>query len=284
MRPKTVRHAHLISAIAVGIVILFPSCSSKPKAPQKGTPAFYWQAATETSAAGDFVKTSEHLSKILKDENEFTTKAFIWKLVVGSGLAKGYMEYADAFDLGARNNKANALPLRRRASDFRTMANAAALEMAEYFAKFKDKYKDPELVFAFPYPNVSPAPVPQISKAGQGLLMPEEEIELGLKNVLKRAVLMATCGAVGAKEDVAKTQALFKAGEVKVPRNVFIEYMAKSLYDQAQLYSELKMNNPDRMKIFLTQAQAAIKSIPETKDTKELAKKIEEGLKRAKKG
>jgi len=283
MRPCKLVRAYPLSAVAVGIVILLTSCSSKPGPPQKGTPAFFWQAAIETSAAGEFVKTSEHLAKLLKTDNEFTTKAQIWKLVVDSGLSKGYMEYADAFELGARNNKANLAPLRKQASDLRTMANAVALETAEGFAKFKEKNKDAELIFAFPFPNVSPAPVPQIPKAGRGLIMPSDEIELGMKSVLKRAVLMATCAAVGAKEDVARTQNLFKAGEVKVPRAVFIEFMAKTLYDQAQLYSEMKLNNPDRMKIFLTQAQEAIKSIPETKDTKELAKKIDEELKRLQK-
>lgn len=283
MKPILFRASYLLGFIAIGALILSTSCSSGPKPPEKGTPAFYWQAAKETSAAGDFVKTSEHLSKIIKTDNEFTAKAMVWKLVVSSGLARGYMEYADAFELGARNNKANQMPFRKQANDLRTLANAVALETAEVFSQFKEKNKDAEVVFAFPFPNASPAIPPQLSKAGQGLMMQSEEIETGLQGMLKRSVLMATCAAAGAKEDVAKTEGLFKAGEVKVPRATFLQFMAKTLYDEAQLYSEMKLNNPERMKIFLTQAQEAIKSVPETKDTKELAKKIEESLKKVKK-
>jgi hypothetical protein len=258
------------------------SCSSGPAAPEKGTPAFYWQAAKETAAAGEYAKTLDHLSKIMKTENEFKAKAETWHMVLSSGMAKGYMELADAFDNGARANKGNQMQFRRQANDLRTTANGLALMFAESFGNFQEKNKDTEAVLAFPFPSASTAPVPLWVKASQGLAVQADELETGLKNNLKRTVLLATCEAAGAKGDVARTQQMFNAGEVKVPRATFVMAMANSLFEQAALYGPLKLNIPDKAKIFLARADEALKALPESKEGKELAGRIDAEKKKAK--
>ena len=66
-------------AIALSIAGLLAgagtSCSSGPQPPQPGTPAFFWAAAKETYRAGDFLKTSENLQRILATDNEFSARA-----------------------------------------------------------------------------------------------------------------------------------------------------------------------------------------------------------------
>ena len=61
-------------AIPVATAGLTFSCSSSA-GPQPGTPAYFWSAAKETFAASDYVKTSEHLDKILASDNEYTARA-----------------------------------------------------------------------------------------------------------------------------------------------------------------------------------------------------------------
>jgi hypothetical protein len=273
---------HFGEFIVVGLAALLASCSSGPQAPEKGTPAFYWQAAKETSAAGEYSKTLDHLSKIMKTENEFKAKAQYWHMVLASGMAKGYMELADGFDNGARANKTNQMPFRRQSSDLRTTANGLALMFAESFSAYQEKNKDTEAVLAFPFPSASTNPVPVWAKASQGLAVSSDELESGLKANLKRNVLLATCAAVGAKTDVAKTQQMFNAGEVKVPRAVFVTAMANAMYEEAALYGPLKLNIPEKTKIFLTRADEALKSIPESKETKELSLRIDAEKKKAK--
>jgi hypothetical protein len=262
--------------------MMLGSCASGPKAPEKGTPAFYWQAAKETSAAGEFEKTLDHLSKIIKTDNEFKAKAQYWHMVLASGMAKGYMELADGFDNGARANKTNQMPFRRQANDLRTNANGLALMFAESFASFQEKNKETEALLAFPFPSASTNPVPVWAKASQGLAVSAEELESGLKANLKRNVLLATCAAAGAKADVAKTQQMFNAGEVKVPRAVFVTAMANAMFEQAALYGPLKLNIPEKAKIFLTRADESLKTIPESKDTKELSLRIDAEKKKSK--
>jgi hypothetical protein len=210
----------------------------------------------------------------MKTENEYKAKAQYWHMVLASGMAKGYMELADAFDNGARANKTNQMPFRRQSSDLRTTANGLALMTAEAFTAYMEKNKDTDAVLAFPFPSASTAPVPLWAKASQGLATTSDEVEDGLKNNLKRNVLLATCSAAGAKDDVAKTQQMFNAGEVKVPRAAFVAAMVSALYDEAQLYGPMKLDIPDKMNIFLAKANEALKSIPETKETKELALRI----------
>ncbi len=68
------------------------------------TPDFYWSAARETWAAGDYLKTSDHLDHLLSSTNAYTARAIPWSLVLTAGtLAAGYMELADDYSAaGAR--------------------------------------------------------------------------------------------------------------------------------------------------------------------------------------
>jgi hypothetical protein len=267
-------------AVGLSVALLAAGCASGPRPPQKGTPAFYWQAALEAYNAGDFVKTNEHLSRITRTDNEYRTRAQAWQLVLASGLAKGYMEIADAFENGARQNKANPTPFRKQVSASRTAANSLALQVAETFKDFQEKNKDGEVVLAFPFPAVSPAPVPQLVKAGAGMMVPPEELAIAEKRATQKAVLMTTCRVAGAPEDVARTQELFKAGEVKIPRAQFVTAVASSLYDQGQLYSRTKLDQPERMKLFYVNALDAMKTVPESKESKALVAKLQSELKK----
>ena len=102
-------------AIVVATAGMNFSCSSTTApAPEKGTPAYSWAAAKETFAANDYVKTTEHLDKLLADENEFTARALPWSLILTSGTAAGYAELADNYELGGRLNKSDPTAFRRR--------------------------------------------------------------------------------------------------------------------------------------------------------------------------
>ena len=74
MRAKT----YLFLTTTLTLIVLLAACSSGPSAPEKGTPAFYWNAAKETYAAADYNKTLEHLGNLLKTDNEFKAPALPW--------------------------------------------------------------------------------------------------------------------------------------------------------------------------------------------------------------
>ena len=120
---------------------------------------------------------------------------------------------------------------------------------------------------------------PGMNKIGTGAIPSADVLEDVRKQHLKTGVVQAACRAVGAAEDSAKAENLFKAGAVQVPREVFLLAMAGALQETGQLFSRTKLDDPDRLKLFNTRALETLKSLPETKETTALNNKIQKTLK-----
>ncbi len=262
--------------LSANLILL--SCSSS-NAPEPGTPGFYWAAAKQTYAAGDYQKTSENLGNILSGQNEYVARAQPWALVLTSGMAQGYMDLAEAFDAGSHANRAQTTNFHRQVNTYRTSANTLALQFAETFSKFPAK--DPNVDLEFAYPTGSPTEDLLLDKVRGGAWPRESDLDTVQKRAIERAVLLATCRAVGAKNDPAKALELLKGGDAKVPSGTFIAAMAAALFEQSQLYARNRLDQPDKMKIFCTRAQDALKQAPASKDTQDLDKKIQAALKKS---
>ncbi len=270
-----------IQVMAMGTLVfscfVLISCSGD-NAPQAGTPAFYWAAAKETFAAKDYSKTVSHLEKLDAGDSEFTARARPWLLIMTSGMSRGYMDLADNFEAGSRTNKSNPTDFRRRTNNYRVEANRLALEFVEVFDKFL-KGKDDPVPIVLPFPTGNAAPVTQLTKVSTGVMLQPTEIEEAEKRAVEGAILMAACNAAGAPDDPAKTQDLLKAGTHQVPRAAFVTSMAATLFEESKLYGTRQIGNPDRAKVFCNRALDALKTVPETKQTKDLAIKINKSLK-----
>ena len=271
------RRVALWALIAANLTLL--SCSTS-NAPQPGTAAFYWAAAKDTYATGDFQKTIENLGNIVSSQNEYAARAQPWLLVLTSGMVQGYMDLAKAFDDGGHANHTQATNFHRQVNTYQGEANTLALQFADTFSKFQSK--DEFVTLAFPYPTGSPTEVVLLNKVAGGAWLPDAEIETAQKRAIEHEVLLATCRAAGAKDDPAKAQDLLKTGDAKVPRAAFVEAMAGALFDASQLYTRTRLDQPDKLKIFCTRAQEALKTIPDSKDSQDLDKKIQASLKKAK--
>jgi hypothetical protein len=280
----TARHqkALMTSALFALNAWMLSCTGGTPPPPAKGTPAFYWTAAKETFAAGDYVKASDHLEQLAKTDNEYIARAQPWKLVLDTGMAKGYMILADCFERGGFANRTNPTPFRRQMSQFRIHAGQYAVQAAETMFRFREKNKDPEIVLEFTYPTGSAAEIPQLNKISQGILIQEAELEAVERKTTQREVLLMTCRAVGAPDDTAKTQELFKSPPVKVPRATFLMAFAEAFYDLSSLFGPKKLDQPQRLGVLCKEALAILREVPESKKTKDLKAKIEKALKEAK--
>jgi hypothetical protein len=269
-----------ICALILGLVACI-SCSSGAAGPEKGTPAYYWQAAKETFAAGDYNKTQEHLDKLLMDENEYTKKAMAWSLVMTSGLAAGYTDLADQYENGGRANKSDPSGFRRPMTTDRGMAGRLSLQFADNFAKF-DKMKGDTVPLTFGYPKGSAAPAPGLTKIASGIVLTPAELDTIEKRTLERGILMAACAAAGAPGDTAKAETVLQNADATVPRPVFAMAMAQTLYNASQLYTPRKLDDPSKLTIFAERAADTLKAVPESKESKELNAKIAAVLKKKK--
>lgn len=268
----------ILAVVSVNIILF--SCSTTETGSKPGTPAFYWAAARETYAAGDFQKTVEHLSNIVGSQNEYVARAEPWLLVLTSGMAQGYMDLAEAYDAGGHVNRAQTSNFRRQVTTYRGAASTLAMQFAETLSKFP---RDGEYVpLAFGYPTGSPTEVVLLNKITGGAWLPESEMETAQKRAIEHAVVLATCRAAGAKNDPAKAADMLKPGDAKVARATFMQAMATTLFEASQLYTHNKMDQPEKMKIFCTRAEDTLKQLPSSKDSADLDKKIQTALKKAK--
>src|SRR5215467_218220 len=193
MSVSSLRVAALLAALALfGLT----SCSG-PTTARVGTPEFYWYAAKETYAAGDYMKTADHLDHLIDHENEYTARALPWSLVLNSGLAAGYMELADNYTAGARVNKANALAFRRKASEYRTMASPLVLRFAQNADKMK-LVPAGGVQLAFGIPMGSAAAPAVLTQIASGILLSQANAEKAQLLTIQRNVLLAVCRAAGA--------------------------------------------------------------------------------------
>ncbi|MCP5112017.1 MAG: hypothetical protein GY953_14405 [bacterium] len=262
----------------VGLAFLLASCASGPAPPARGTPGWYWQAAGETYAAGDLGKTSEHLESLAKPGNEFADRAIPWRMVITAGMATGYVKVAEGFELGAKVNRAAATAFRKQMNDYRSQADRQALQFAQILMSFEKAGGEGAIPLAFSFPKGSTLPVAEVSKAAEGIMLSGTEVAAAERRSLEREVQMMACVAVGATEDVAKAQSIFSAENASVPRDVFVRAVAAKLHEMTKLYGRSKLGRPDRAKQLNEIALSAVKSLPESDESKALIEKIEEDL------
>ena len=267
----------------LSLAFLLASCATGPAPPAQGTPAWHWRNAQTTWEAGDLRKTSDNLETLIAAGGEFAERAQPWRLILTGGMAAGFMDLAEGFELGARANPAASAGFRKYMSDYRSMADSQAVQFWQTLAEFEKTQHGGGVPLAFSFPKGSAMPVAEVGRAREGMMLSEAEVPGVQRRALQRAVLMMACRAVGAEEDPAKAQQAFAGESPSAPKDVFTIAMAKHLNELAQLYGPYKADRPDRLKLFNEKALAALSSLPESDDTKKLKEKIEKDLKAAEK-
>jgi hypothetical protein len=85
--------------------------------------------AQDSYKAGDYLRTNENLDKLLGGKSDFVARAAPVKLVLGAGLAQGYIEMADKFEAGTKATRSNPAALRKQMSEYRRQARAVAMQV-----------------------------------------------------------------------------------------------------------------------------------------------------------
>jgi hypothetical protein len=269
----------LVALFAFVSVFLALSSCSGTGAPQPGSPGFYWMAAKGTFDAGDYAMTFQHLDNLLtKDDGEYAARALPWALVLVSGMADGHMEAANAYEKGAKIDKAQAEAFRRQMVLNRNAASRLVLQFADKFESF-NKLTIDQVPLAFAFPKGSAAEVAGLLRVSTGSLLTGTLVDTTLQQALQRNVILAASEAAGCANDPVKAGQVFGAPNAKVARATFQLAMANTLFSMAQMFSRDKLDDSEKMGILCQRAQNALKSVPESSDTKELTDKIAHALK-----
>jgi hypothetical protein len=266
---------------AIGVGLIATSCSTGPRPPEPGTPALFWGAAQQVFKAGDLRKTSHDLLEILGTENEFTGKARIWEIALAAGMVKGSEDLAQAYESGAKMNRQNPAPFRKRVSQVRTMAGRSALDLAQQVHVLLAKEKGAEIVMEFPFPPGSAVEPPALGKVYAGVTLLEAAAEALETAMLERGTVQVVCRLTGNPDDPAKALETFKTPPVKVKREAYLLALAKVLYDEADIFTGNKLDQPQRLKVMCDEALEVIAAVPESKETKALKEKVQGMMKKA---
>jgi len=233
--------AVLIPVAALGIT----SCSG-PATSSSVRADFYWSAARETYALGDYTKTADHLEQLIGDDNPYTARAIPWYLAVTGGMANGYRELADQYAAGARRNKSETAAFRAKAAAYRTMANQWAMRLAQNADKLKDIPLGP-LPLDFALPKGSAGEPELLSPIANGRELDAADAETAEVVTLQHAVLMAVCAAAGAPQDVAKAEEVLGRVPTEVTRATFGKALAGMLEDASRLYGRNQLDEPQKL-------------------------------------
>ena len=269
--------------LAVGTAVFLTACTSGPAVPDPGSPAFLWGAAERAYHAGDIMKANDDLSELQQTDNQYSPRARIWQTVLAGGMARGYCELADGYESGGRLNHSDPLAFHKQVVNLRAMASHSAMDFTQAVRSFVERDPSSEVQLAFDLPPGSAADPPALRKAWAGILMQDAEIQALETAMVERGVMRAVCQANGTEGDSAQALEKFRAGagEVKTPRTTFLFAAAKTLFDVSDdLFTNNKLDEPQRRRVMLEQAVAALHSIPETKEGAAMVTKIQAILKK----
>jgi len=251
------------------------SCKSGPPPVRMGTAEWYWNAAREQYAAGDFVKTQEHLEKLMDGDSQFKARAASWYVVLLAGMARGSRELADAYEDGAPAAKAQTADFRRTVNDQRRMARHSRSLLAEQINRVQQETdKADKVALEFAFPIGSAAEPPTLINIRKGLLPQDAERASVNRQSIARGIVLQAAAAVG--EDPAKAAEMFKAQPLEVPRFVFLHGVADGLVEQSALFNRKKLQEPDKKKILLDLAAGCAKSAGEAAGDDAMKKKIKD--------
>jgi len=243
------------------------SCGSGSSGPQTGSPAWYWQAAQETYANGDYDKTLAHLEAVAKSESENRDQAALWRATLATGLARGYMELGNTLEDVVKDNPSLAGEFTVRIQDFRRNARRHAISFTESIGALrKIAEAQPTVKLQFPFPSGSANEAPALVSLKEGEKVPPTQIDAAVDYTLQRGLLLQAALMAGAGSDVAKAQGQFQPGAAEVPRLVFLQVLGKSLYDISALFSNDQLHEPKIQKVMLDSALQCLAPALEAED------------------
>jgi hypothetical protein len=235
-----------IAKLGILFGIIFLAACSGPATIRVGSPDFYWSAARETYSAGDYAKSADHLEHLIDNDNPYTAKAVPWYLVLASGMAAGYMDLADQYAAGARIRKTDGLAFHRKATDYRTMASKLVLRFAQNADKI-GRVPLGSLPLAFPLPKGNPANPALFAQIARGIELSPADAQMAEMLAVEHSVLMTTCLAVGAPNDVAKTEEILGRPSASASRDTFGKAIALMLDKEANLYTRNQLDDPVKL-------------------------------------
>ena len=278
--------AVLLMTASLCAAFVLVSCSESQTGPAIGTPEWSWVAAEENHAAGDYEKAADHLENAADSENPWQERAAIWRLVLLDGLARGYMELAEAYQDGAKMNPANAPKLQNSIQQYQRDARRHTISLAESLGTIRKMIgKAQSIQLDFPLADGSIAESSALAKVLDGAVPTESQAITAESETVERGIILATAAAIGAGDDAAKARTVFETPPVQVEASAFFLHVATSLLDRSEVFDRDHLSEPDKRGFMLNFSGDFSKPAleGEDEDLKKQAEELREKIEEAKK-
>jgi hypothetical protein len=270
----------LTLSVVLTVSVLLSGCGAGgPQGPAPGTPEFNWLRAQDAYRAGDYSKAADLMADLSKTEHPYTDRAQASAAVLSLGLANAYMELADKLDDGGKRSP-NPAPFRRLSNQYRAQARAGAMKFTEVAHHVTASKREKQFVFVFDPPEAGFEDPQQYKKFSIGQLVPDAELGIIEKGLVKREILRNICQALNAPKDPQKARAAYQNGEAKVDSQTFLLMLADGLYSTAEMFGPKKLDQPHRVKLVYDEALEALAMVKDNKQAAELTKKIAQSRKK----
>jgi hypothetical protein len=254
-----------VVTVLTGLTLM--SCSSGGGGPQAGSPAWYWQAAQETYASGDYEKAQQHLKEVADGESEYKEQATLWRASILGGLARGYMESGNALAEAMEEDESLTGTFTVKIQGLRRDARRHAISFTESIGGLrKIGDQQPNVALRFPFPKGSANESPTFQGLREGQKFAAAQIDEAISYTLQRGLLLQTAQMAGSGGDAAKAQSMFESGEVQVPKLVFLQNLGKSLYEISALFGSEQLHEPKIQKVMLDNALQCLAPALEAED------------------
>lgn len=271
--------------LAAAACLILGSCSSSSapatKKPKPGTPAFFWLTAGDAIRQGDYTKATPLFADLALGKSDYAEKAQPMAALFSHGLTHAYMDLAETYAAGAKKARTNQAVFYRLTGEYRAKAKSAGMRYAEVARVLNASLApDKEVVFYFQLPEGPASDPGQYQKLLAGTALPAAESADVEAHIIRHEVMLTALVFLGAEKNVEQGRALYKDGEARVPAQTVLLGMARGLYETAEMFGPKKLNQPkDLRTVLLSEAGKALAKVKESKETKELGKKIKDAEK-----
>lgn len=266
----------LVVVLSLGLT----SCgTSGPQAAQPGTPPFIWNQAQDSFQKGNFAAASDRLDRLTGKDGEFRDRAEVLQTIVGIGLARGEMEWADIFEDGSKYARGRYLDFKRSSSTARSGAHQMVMRVAEIQHRSMERLKNSDLLLAVTLPTLNTDLPVEAERVKKGVALQESEQEAALVHMQQRGVLKAVALFAGAGADVAKARELLAKGDFKIPKDTFYTTLAREYTELTKLYGSKKLDQSGQVKMLCGEAEKALSFAQSSADAKAVRKDLD-GIKK----
>ena len=250
MRPKTMR----IEAWALPLVTLIALAACSSESPRSTADSWSprWQETERLFTKGDIDGTLRQVEVLLNAGDSHAVRAAAWKMLILAGKSRGYFELSEAYETGAQENRAEVSAFRRAASTYRSRARLASLALAQMAAETDRHFGHVDTIpLDFPMPPGSTSPSPVVASVKVGRLTHQDQLTAAEEYSIRRAIVLTVCEAGKATLNRTDSGEGLAPHSPAIPKPRLLAVVGRVLYEQADLFAESRLNDPDKYALLL---------------------------------